>query len=172
MNERAIRVRDNEAPSGQEGAPVQSVAPKEERATNNSVVDLAVARKVDKLRKLEEQLAQERKAAKDRQADLNREIGEIKGELTEFAEKNGMKTLSGLDSVMEFTPSTSRAIDAHKFLKFLSKIGSKALFWEYATIPVGKAVKDFGEKVLENEGCLSIDSNEFGNQKTYPKVVS
>ena len=44
------------------------------------------------------------------------------------------------------------------------------LYFDYVSVGLGAAVKDFGEKVLESEGILSVNSTPCGNMKLAEKA--
>ncbi len=163
---RNLRVRNQH---GQEmiNKPVQSIAI-EDDLTEEEIIKL----KVDLLRELQGKIAEEKKIAKDRLADMERENKNLIDEITEYAKEHDLKVVSGRSSVVEFTPSTSREIDPESFLRFLKNKGLSKEFFDYVKVGVGAATKNFGEKVLLKNGCLTINSKDYSNIKLYTKSLN
>jgi hypothetical protein len=160
QEERNLRFHD-------ESQTVQSVA---QNADSDLEAEKAldISEKVDYFFELKEKLEQERKRLKP----FEREYKEMKEELEKFARDNDKRTLSGEKAVVEFSDSSAKSIDPAKFLKFLKKLGKAKAFYGYVKVGVTNACKDFGEKVLEKNGVLKVDTKDYGNMRVFSKELS
>ena len=127
------------------------------------VGDADLADKVRKFIQISERLTEKRRKYAKELKPLEQEVKKLQEELREAAKELNVSELSATDGgKVEFKPRVARRIVPIAFLKFLSKIGRKADFWGYVTVPVGDAVSDFGERILEKEGVLEVEVDDYG----------
>jgi hypothetical protein len=127
--------------------------------------DKDIREKIDTLYSLQRTMATKKAAYGREIAGLESRIRELSAEISAFAKRTEKSRIVGATAAVEFTPSVSRLINPSKFLLFLKKFGKSSEFWKFAKVPLGEAVRHYGEAVLESAGVLEVTSDKYGNMK-------
>jgi valyl-tRNA synthetase len=121
--------------------------------------------KVDRIYALQESLKSKKDAFKKETEGMEAVLKELISDVRNYAEEHDLVLMSGVDAVVEFTPSTSRSIDPQKLLAFLKRLGKIADFWNLVKVTLKDATQHYGEAVLESEGAMKIEVESRGNMK-------
>lgn len=97
------------------------------------------------------------------------EIAQLESELLQAAKDQKKKHFRGTLADVTIAASTSSKIDPRTFLKWLKKIGMVQRFYDHASIGVGDAKKEFGEKPLVEAGVLVTTVTEYARLKIREK---
>jgi hypothetical protein len=163
------RLRIEEPPSSIHGAEIFPM--NDDARVILAVDDSAEARvQVDRLYVLTEILKQKDAAHKADTESLRNEAERLKKEVLSFAQERGISALAGDEAEIVFKPRASRTILPEKLLSFLKGIGRTSDFWKYVSVPLKGPENDFGAAVLESNGVLSVDVNDYGTSRILKKT--
>jgi hypothetical protein len=129
----------------------------------------SMQQKVDRLYLLKTDLKQKETDFKAQTADMGEEIGKLEGEIRDFALENKMTVITGESAEAKFSAKASRFVDAAKLLNFLKSLGKTADFWKYAAVTLKSVTGDYGSAVLESNGVIDVNVNEYGTMKVIKK---
>ncbi len=99
----------------------------------------------------------EKKAFAARIKSFERRKEELEEELREAAKGLGVTELE----LVEFRPRIRRWISPKKFLEFLMKCGKREAFLDMVEVPLGRALKGFGEGVLQENDVIEIEVDDY-----------
>jgi len=122
-----------------------------------------IGEKVDSLYEKDQQFTKLKAEFASKTKTLEKEIKEAKAELLEAAKRKKIKKFLGRVGEIVVKPSSKSEINARKFVDLLKRRGQTALAWNYLQVGIGTAKSAFGEKVLENEGVLTTETEEYGS---------
>ena len=120
---------------------------------------------VDKYAKLSSILKIRDAAHKQQTESMRLEIADLKDKLVEYATEKQKSKIIGTAVTATFSPSVRKQINPKKFLNFLKSLSKTNEFWEYASVPVGETVKNYGEAVLSSADVLTYTADKYGNLK-------
>lgn len=123
---------------------------------------LAIKATVDDLFVLQKELSEKMAAFNKEVAPLKKKIKEATMAVEEYARTNKQHSLVGNSAVAKFTPDITRKVDVRKLLAFLNATGKVDSFWGYLSATIKAVTKDFGERVLEAEGVIISEKDDFG----------
>ena len=124
-------------------------------------IDSELKRKADRLLALKNVLSAKKKEAKA----LETEISALQAELLSYGKENLLERMTTDSTLVEFTSRVQRKIDPKEFLVFLQGHGRTKEFYDFVDVPIGKAVSNFGEAVLEASGVIHASSTEYAGLK-------
>ena len=124
-------------------------------------IDPELRRKADRLLALKSVLSAKKKEIKA----LETEIIALQADLIAYGKENLLERLTTDNTLVEFTSRVQRNIDPKSFLTFLQGHGRTKEFYNFVDVPIGRAVSNFGEAVLEASGVISSSSTEYAGLK-------
>lgn len=154
---RKLRITENAGSETNEAVCVEASAERKLRFSE----DPELLSKADKLLSLKTQLAVRNREIKA----LESEIGRLQSELLAYGKDNLLDRLTTGSTLVEFTPRVSRRINPKSFLSFLQSHGRTREFYDFVDVPLTRAIKNFGEAVLESSGVISSFSTPYAGLK-------
>lgn len=153
---RKLRLEGNNTNNNPVAETSEEVSDRKLRVANDEVL-----KKADRLLELKQLLAQrksENKAIED-------EIDILQGEIMDFGRENHLENLMSDTALVQFRPRVTRTIDPKEFLSFLHAHGKAKEFYNFCSVPITNAMKNFGEAVLASAGVLTCQSREYADLK-------
>jgi len=161
---RALRVREG----NDQFRSVQAIATEENEAERE--VRAGITAVVDRLCKVSEKLSEKSAEFKRETADLERQKKVLTEQIRKYSQSRNISVIEGQEAVAEVNPSVSRTIEPELFLRFLREQGQISAFFAFVKVNIGEATRAYGEKVLEQSGCLEVSTRDYRNVKVSPKV--
>lgn len=162
MNDRQIRILDELLDTDS--------APQEVTQVEKVIEQPKFLEMVDKYSNLALELAALDKAHKDATLALRTEVDNLKKAAKVEAEKAKTPLLEGEEFRLEFSPKTTREITPDKFLIFLKAQGKTMEFLKFVKVGLTKAEEAFGTAVLNDNGVIDSETDDYFNIKVVPKL--
>ena len=156
----------------QEQQPVNplAAASEEVNTTPHLRLDLSKMKEtVDNLFKVQQELAARKAAFKLTIAGLERDAKDLEMTLEEYARKTQTPVIAGTEVVARFVPTTARKVNPLKLLQYLKRIGKAASFFDYISVTLKSVTSHFGDRVLEAEGVITSETDDYGTMKLEKK---
>jgi hypothetical protein len=116
---------------------------------------------VDEYLDLTKELQQADLAHKLKYAGKKKRIGVLQELFTIRMKKGKLTKLEGTRGVVTPKTRTSSAISPTAFFQFLKSISQSAKFWQYISVGVGDAKKDWGENTLVESGVMVVEEDKY-----------